>query len=124
MVFQSFQTSANALVSAKYSLTWFSANFLQEDEVRQITPKIIGTIVSNLEHLFMRVTQVSAQDPLLKKLSTLIAIGNRIVDISRNPFEADQGNANNNRASFDGSRTAYDSQRTSFGENRMNFLNR
>jgi hypothetical protein len=74
----------------------------------------------------MRVTQVSAQDPLLKKLSNLITTGNRIVDISRNPFEAGQSSISNNRASFDGSRPAYDTRRTSFGDNRtnFNFLNR
>jgi hypothetical protein len=72
----------------------------------------------------MRVTQVSAQDPLLKKLSNLITTGNRIIEISRNPFEASQSSVNNNRASFDGGRAAYDTRPTSFGDNRMNFLNR
>ncbi len=72
----------------------------------------------------MRVTQVSAQDPLLKKLSNLITTGNRIIDISRNQFETSQSSANDNRASFDGSRPVYETRQTSFGENRMNFLSR
>jgi hypothetical protein len=72
----------------------------------------------------MRITTLSPQDPLLKKLSTLVSIGNRIIDISQGSFEDGQSSLNNNRASFDGGRAVYNIQQTPFGENRTNFLTR
>jgi hypothetical protein len=59
----------------------------KEPEVRDLIPKILGSIVSYLEHLFMRVSNISAQDPLLKRLSLMVTTANRIIESSRNTFD-------------------------------------
>jgi hypothetical protein len=72
----------------------------------------------------MRITQVSSQDPILKRLSNLITTGRRIVESTQAQFDTSRTSFDNNRASFDGGRNPYDNRRTSFGDNRMGFLNR
>ncbi|TVY52293.1 hypothetical protein LCER1_G006486 [Lachnellula cervina] len=49
-----------------------------EDQVRELIPKIMGIYIQRLEHLFMRISNVSAHDPTLKRLSTMVALANRI----------------------------------------------
>ena len=43
----------------------------------------MGIYVQRLEHLFMRVSQVSAQDPILKNLSMMVSSTNRILETTR-----------------------------------------
>jgi hypothetical protein len=43
----------------------------------------MGIYVQRLEHLFMRVSQISAQDPILKNLSMMVSNANRILDTGR-----------------------------------------
>jgi hypothetical protein len=43
----------------------------------------MGIYVQRLEHLFMRVSQHSAHDPLLKRISVLVTAANRILDTAR-----------------------------------------
>lgn len=50
----------------------------QEDQVREIIPKIMGIYAQRLEHLFMRISNLSAHDPTLKRLSAMVAMANRI----------------------------------------------
>jgi hypothetical protein len=50
----------------------------QEDQVREIIPKIMGIYSQRLEHLFMRISNLSAHDPTLKRLSTMVTVANRI----------------------------------------------
>jgi len=57
--------------------------FHQDDQVRELIPKIMGIYVQRLEHLFMRISQVAGHDPLLKRLSLMVAAANRILDTSR-----------------------------------------
>lgn len=40
----------------------------------------MGIYVTRLEHLFMRISQVAAQDPLLKRLSQLVVAANRVLE--------------------------------------------
>jgi hypothetical protein len=54
-----------------------------DEQVREVTPKIMGIYIQRLEHLFMRISNVSAQDPILKRLSLLVSTANRIVDTVR-----------------------------------------
>lgn len=53
-----------------------------DDQVRELIPKIMGIYVQRLEHLFMRVSQRAANDPLLKRLSVLVTAANRILETS------------------------------------------
>ncbi|TVY82474.1 hypothetical protein LSUE1_G003625 [Lachnellula suecica] len=49
-----------------------------EDQVRELLPKIMAIYTQRIEHLFMRVSNVSAQDPTLKRLSNMVLVANRI----------------------------------------------
>jgi len=49
-----------------------------EDQVRELIPKIMGIYIQRLEHLFMRISNVSAHDPTLKRLSAMVSLANRI----------------------------------------------
>ncbi|KAM3077393.1 hypothetical protein ACMFMG_006740 [Clarireedia jacksonii] len=54
-----------------------------DDQVADLVPKIMNIYIQRLEHLFMRVTNVSPQDMLLKKLSQMVTTANRILDLYR-----------------------------------------
>jgi len=43
----------------------------------------MGIYIQRLEHLFMRISQVSANDPFLKRLSLMVSVSNRILDSER-----------------------------------------
>jgi hypothetical protein len=49
-----------------------------EESVRSVTPKIMSILRSRVEQLFMRVSSVSAQDPLLKRLSAIANAAQRM----------------------------------------------
>ncbi|TVY33475.1 hypothetical protein LOCC1_G008560 [Lachnellula occidentalis] len=49
-----------------------------EDQVRELIPKIMGIYIQRLEHLFMRISNVAAHDPALKRLSAMVSLANRI----------------------------------------------
>ncbi|KAI9053863.1 hypothetical protein LZ554_002810 [Drepanopeziza brunnea f. sp. 'monogermtubi'] len=51
-----------------------------DPQVRDLVPKIMGIYVQRLEHLFMRISQVAAHDPLLKRLSLLVVAANRVLE--------------------------------------------
>ncbi|KAK2624235.1 hypothetical protein QTJ16_006185 [Diplocarpon rosae] len=51
-----------------------------EPQVRDLIPKIMGIYVQRIEHLFMRISQVAAHDPILKRLSLLVVSSNRILE--------------------------------------------
>lgn len=48
--------------------------------MREITPKIMGILKSRVEQLFLRVSSVSAQDPVLKNMSRMVNLMNRITE--------------------------------------------
>ncbi|KAL3421349.1 hypothetical protein PVAG01_07794 [Phlyctema vagabunda] len=54
-----------------------------DDQVREVVPKIMSIYIQRLEHLFMRISNVAAQDPLLKRLSLLVSACNRLLDMYR-----------------------------------------
>ncbi|RDW95301.1 WD40 repeat-like protein [Coleophoma crateriformis] len=60
-----------------------SAGSNLDDQVREIVPKIMSIYIQRLEHLFMRISNVSAQDPLLKRISILVGSCNRLLDSCR-----------------------------------------
>ncbi|KAJ9143336.1 Muc1 extracellular alpha--glucan glucosidase [Pleurostoma richardsiae] len=49
-----------------------------DNQVREVTPKIMGIIKSRLESLFMRITNAAPGDPILKNLASMIQLTNRI----------------------------------------------
>ncbi|RAL66508.1 hypothetical protein DID88_006198 [Monilinia fructigena] len=54
-----------------------------EDQVADLVPKIMNIYIQRLEHLFMRITNVAPNDPLLKQLSQMVSIANRILELNR-----------------------------------------
>lgn len=54
-----------------------------DDQVRDLSPKIMGIYRQRLEHLYMRISQISSQEPILKRISMLVTAANRIVDTAR-----------------------------------------
>ena len=45
----------------------------------------MGIYIQRIEHLFMRISQISAQDPILKRLSMMVGAANRILETGREP---------------------------------------
>jgi hypothetical protein len=43
----------------------------------------MGIYIQRIEHLFMRISQIAAHDPNLKRLSMMVSIANRILDSER-----------------------------------------
>lgn len=50
------------------------------DDARSHIPKIIGTWIQRLEHLFLQITTVNAQDPHLKQVQNLVTSSKRIIE--------------------------------------------
>ncbi|RKF73382.1 putative wd40 repeat-like protein [Golovinomyces cichoracearum] len=67
-------------------LTTFQAHITDgnlDDQVQGISPKIMGIYCQRLEHLFMRISQISAHEPILQRISALVSAANRIVETVR-----------------------------------------
>ncbi|TQS36091.1 hypothetical protein Golomagni_03468 [Golovinomyces magnicellulatus] len=67
-------------------LTTFQAHITDgnmDDQVQDISPKIMGIYCQRLEHLFMRISQISAHEPILQRISALVSAANRIVETAR-----------------------------------------
>ncbi|KAI1002771.1 hypothetical protein K3495_g5433 [Podosphaera aphanis] len=54
-----------------------------DDQVRNLSPKIMGIYRQRFEHLYMRISQVSPHEPILKRLSFLVAAADRIVETAQ-----------------------------------------
>lgn len=54
-----------------------------DDQVRELSPKIMGIYRQRLEHLYMRISQISSHKPILKRISILVTAANRIIDTAR-----------------------------------------
>lgn len=52
----------------------------------QHVPKIIGVYIQRLESLFMRISIISAQEPILKRIANSVSTCNRIMDITRSRY--------------------------------------
>ncbi|TAQ83363.1 hypothetical protein B7494_g8313 [Chlorociboria aeruginascens] len=74
------QVNAGALVSIFLLHPETQLTAFQDDQVRELIPKIMGIYVQRIEHLFMRISNISAQDPTLKRLSQMVNAANRILD--------------------------------------------
>ena len=61
---------------------------LQDDQTREITPKILGHIKTRLEQVFMRISSVSPNDPGLKNLAQMSSIVEKIINqtVGRSAF--------------------------------------
>ncbi|KUJ09150.1 uncharacterized protein LY89DRAFT_741446 [Mollisia scopiformis] len=57
-----------------------------DDQVRELIPKIMGIYTQRVEHLFMRISQIAAKDPALKRLSQIVTSANRILETAR-PYD-------------------------------------
>ncbi|KAK7921208.1 hypothetical protein PG985_009230 [Apiospora marii] len=58
---------------------------LQESQVREVVPNILGGCVSQIEQLFMRISHISPQEPILRHLSQMMSMANQIVDFASKP---------------------------------------
>lgn len=55
----------------------------QEGQVREITPKVMSLLKGRLEHVFLRLSSTSPNDPVLKNISQMTSITQRITDSMR-----------------------------------------
>lgn len=55
----------------------------QDDQVREVTPKIMGLLKTRIEHLFVRISRIAPNDPTLKSLTNMANVAGRINDIAR-----------------------------------------
>jgi len=53
-----------------------------EPQVSELVPKIMGIYTQRLEHLLMRVSNVSPNDPTLKRLHNMVIASHRILDLA------------------------------------------
>ncbi|CAD6505735.1 BgTH12-01222 [Blumeria graminis f. sp. triticale] len=54
-----------------------------DDQVRNLSPKVMDIYRQRFEHLYMRISQISIHKPILKRLSHLINTVNHIVETAR-----------------------------------------
>ncbi|KAL2066608.1 hypothetical protein VTL71DRAFT_2679 [Oculimacula yallundae] len=59
-----------------------------DQQVLELIPKIMGIYVSRIEHLFMHVSQSMGTDPILKRLSGIVLLTNRIMETSGHSLAA------------------------------------
>ncbi|TPX11672.1 uncharacterized protein E0L32_007651 [Thyridium curvatum] len=53
---------------------------IQDEQVRELTPKILSHIKARLEQVFIEISTISANDPVLKNIAQMASLINRIVD--------------------------------------------
>jgi hypothetical protein len=51
-----------------------------QDDARSHIPKVVGTWIQRLEHLFLQITTINPQDTHLKQVSNLVTNSKRIID--------------------------------------------
>ncbi|KAL1837098.1 hypothetical protein VTK73DRAFT_4826 [Phialemonium thermophilum] len=54
-----------------------------DDQVREVTPKIMSLLKTRIEHLFARIHRIAPNDPTLKNLTNMANVAGRITDIVR-----------------------------------------
>jgi len=52
----------------------------QDDQLREVTPKIMNLIQSRVEQLMLRVSRLAPNDPTLKNLTNMANVAGRIAD--------------------------------------------
>jgi hypothetical protein len=55
-------------------------HILQDDQVREVTPKIMNLLKTRIEGLFLEISRIAPHDPVLKTLSNLSQVANRIAE--------------------------------------------
>jgi hypothetical protein len=58
--------------------------FVQDQQVREVTPNIMKLVISRSENMFLRITAKDRQDPILKNLSQLVTTAKRILEATTN----------------------------------------
>jgi hypothetical protein len=64
---------------------------LQDDQVREVTPKIMTLLKTRIEQLFLEISRIAPHDPALKTLSNMSQIAGRIaesVQVRHGPMHA------------------------------------
>ncbi|KAH7370772.1 hypothetical protein BKA65DRAFT_24280 [Rhexocercosporidium sp. MPI-PUGE-AT-0058] len=59
-----------------------------DDQVLSLIPKIMGIYVARIEHLFMIISQSTGTNPVLKRLSGVVALTNRVMETSGHSLPA------------------------------------
>ena len=59
--------------------------FRQEPQVREVVPNILGGCITQIENLFARINAISPREPILRHLSQMISMANRVIDAARKP---------------------------------------
>jgi len=59
---------------------------------------MIGEMITQLEHFFMRVNTSNPHHDILKRVSSLITTANRILEAVRNPFHTRASSFGDNRS--------------------------
>ena len=52
----------------------------QDDQLREVTPKIMGLLKSRIEQLFLRISRLAPNDPTLKNLTNMANVAGRIAE--------------------------------------------
>ncbi|KAH8820559.1 hypothetical protein F5884DRAFT_849816 [Xylogone sp. PMI_703] len=68
------------------SLLDLAQNGQMDNTVMQHVPKIIGVYIQRLESLFMRISIISAQEPILKRIANSVNTCKRIVEVTRTRY--------------------------------------
>jgi hypothetical protein len=55
----------------------------QDDQLRDVTPKIMGLLKARVEQLYIRISRIAPSDPILKTLSNLVSVAGRISETVR-----------------------------------------
>jgi uncharacterized protein YjgD (DUF1641 family) len=58
---------------------------LQESQVREVVPNILGGCVNQIEQLFMRISHIAPTEPILRHLSQMMSMANTIVEFASKP---------------------------------------
>lgn len=53
---------------------------MQDDQVREVTPKIMNLLKTRIEQLLLDISRVAPHDPSLKTLSTMSQIAGRVAE--------------------------------------------
>lgn len=71
-----------------FFLTFYIA---QDNQVREVTPKIMTLLKTRIEHLYLRISRIAPNDPILKTLTNMANVAGRINDTVRAGSSHDTG---------------------------------
>ena len=88
IVLHTFHTIVNDTVSDGLSLMAqelrvTDERLLQDAQIRDVTPRIMGVVVERCESLILRISSNNPSEPILKNLSQMVLTAKRILDATR-----------------------------------------